>query len=113
MNAPLRRSAFTLVQLLVVIAIIAVLLGLLVAAIQRLRESALRAESMSNLKQIALATHSFSDGHRGRLPTISGKPRSPNPGRSLLFALLPFIEEGNVYQIYLADPLKRPPLVRL
>jgi prepilin-type N-terminal cleavage/methylation domain-containing protein len=112
MNVSVARRAFTLVELLVVIAIIAVLIGLLLPAVQRIREAALRAESMNNLKQIAVATHNFSDVHAGRLPSHDGNRRSPNKGRSLFVALLPYVEEGNAYRAYLADPHKRPPLVR-
>jgi type II secretory pathway pseudopilin PulG len=92
-------------ELLVVVAIIGVLIGLLLPAVQKVREAALRTQSMNNVRQIILATHQFA-GERGqRLPNINGKPMSANPGQSLFEALLPYLEGNNIFLANLNKPL--------
>jgi prepilin-type N-terminal cleavage/methylation domain-containing protein len=101
------RSGFTLIELLVVIAIIGVLIALLLPAVQLAREAARRAQCKNNLKQVALAVHTFHDAN-GTMPPYFGiyplrsSSQYPWSNRSAVYGgwwlhLLPYIEQGNLY----------------
>jgi len=88
----MHRRGFTLIELIVVIATIAILIGLLLPAVQKVRAAAVRIRCANNLKQIALSCHNYESAH-GYFPASK---RSSAPQRSWAPDLLPFLEQANV-----------------
>src|SRR6266540_2182588 len=98
------RSGFTLIELLVVIAIIAILIGLLLPAVQKVREAAARMQCANNLKQLSLAVTNCADSNQGKIPPSiglypsDGNPAEGNGDGGIFLFLLPYIEQGNLYK---------------
>jgi type II secretory pathway pseudopilin PulG len=104
----LPRKGLTIAELVVCIAIMALLSALLIPAIQNIREVALRTKSQNNLRQFGVAVHNFASTQGGSLPSINGHPRSANAGKSLFWALLPYTEGSTRIFISPADPTVVP-----
>jgi|SRR5262245_518503 len=89
------RRGFTLIELLVVIAIIAILIGLLLPAVQKIRDAAARIQCTNHVKQLSLACHNY-ESAQGTLPPYASATQSEYG--SAHFLLLPYVEQDNLYK---------------
>jgi len=87
----------------VVIAILAVLIGLLLPAVQKVREAAARMKCLNNLKQMGLALHNYANANGDTLPPATGYPITGSVRHTFAAFILPYIEQDNVYKLFAAD----------
>lgn len=93
------RDAFSLIELIVVVAIVGILIGLILPAVQKVREAAARTRCRNNLKQLGLALHGYHDANRSFPPGCSYQDgRDPYPFMSWMTRVLPFVEQEAMWR---------------
>ncbi len=97
------RPGMTLVELLVVIGIIAVLIGILLPAVQKVREAANRTWCANNLRQVGLALHGYHDAHNFYPPGLTTGTNAYDADSTGFTRLLPYLEQDNVFNLYHFD----------
>lgn len=102
------RRAFTLVELLVVLAIVAILIGLLAAAVQQVRAAAFRTECGNHLRQIGIALHGYHNTHGAFPPGMRNSVDDPFPFMSWHTRILPFIEQSALWEMAVQDYASNP-----
>ncbi|HVL12914.1 MAG TPA: DUF1559 domain-containing protein [Gemmata sp.] len=95
----MRRRGFTLIELLVVIAIIAILIGLLLPAVQKVRDAAARTQGMNNMKQMGLAAHNYVDANKQLPPAFVQFGGSGWKDGSWIVHILPYVEQDNLKRV--------------
>lgn len=98
MDCRVIRRGNSLIELLVVVGIMAILFGLLLPAVQKVRESALRIQSTNNVKQIGLAVHNYAATNDNWLPRLDGRQQDGKFGPAMFTALLPFVDQESAFR---------------
>jgi type II secretory pathway pseudopilin PulG len=93
-----RPPAFSLVELMVILAVLAFLLGMLLMSVSKVRSAAARTQCSNNLRQLALAMHNANDAYNALPPTVGSFPAGSKTYGTYFFFILPFIEQAKVYQ---------------
>ncbi len=104
------RNGYTLIEVLVMIAILGILVGLVLGAIQKVREQAVKAQSANNIRQILIGMHNYTTAYESKLPGVANAMQfNGNTDTSILLALVPFIESES--KVVLPTPVPGEPLI--